>query len=238
MIDHPDLMNKSTMKTKWTRFIPSFLQDRLKTRKKSQASEEARSLDVINDEISNGPSSDKPGNKRCPTCKVREVDYAKPKSTVKSIERCTAPKGRETESVKRCLKPKEQANKPKEQANKPKEQANKPKEQANKPKEQANKPKEQANQPKEQANQPFELLLRVDPVHFGRIIGKGGKVIKSLQTRHNVNIQVPKRTTNDTVTCNQMTIKGSPKNTERAKEEILHLVNEINIKYKCNERNN
>ena len=72
-----------------------------------------------------------------------------------------------------------------------------------------------------------KISLKVDPVYYGRIIGRKGKVIKQLQSDHKVHIQLPKRMENGLANSDLITIQGTPRNIESVKAEIdliIHLV--------------
>ncbi|KAL8583524.1 hypothetical protein ACOMHN_054840 [Nucella lapillus] len=70
----------------------------------------------------------------------------------------------------------------------------------------------------------FQLQVEVDPRHHPKIIGRKGAVISKIRAEHDVNVQFPDRNEDNQ---SSITITGYEKNAEKAREEILGIVRDL-----------
>lgn len=70
----------------------------------------------------------------------------------------------------------------------------------------------------------YELKIEVNPDYHPKIIGRRGTVVSSIRTKHDVQINFPKKGDPEE---NIITITGYEQNTHTAKEEIMKIVSEL-----------
>lgn len=84
--------------------------------------------------------------------------------------------------------------------------------------------KELQAEQEDRALRSFKLVIAVDPKYHPKIIGRKGAVISQIRTENDVNIQFPDKSDENQ---DQITITGYEKNTEAAKEAIMHIVGDL-----------
>lgn len=73
----------------------------------------------------------------------------------------------------------------------------------------------------------FEVRVQVDPKFHTKIIGKNGAVIGKIRETYDVNVQLPKRSDSLAETSDEIVIIGYEEQANKARDEILSIVNEI-----------
>ncbi|KAK7477919.1 hypothetical protein BaRGS_00030828, partial [Batillaria attramentaria] len=76
----------------------------------------------------------------------------------------------------------------------------------------------------ERALKSFQLQVEVDPRHHPKIIGRKGAVISKIRADHDVNVQFPDRHEENQ---SLITITGYEDDAKRARDDILHIVKEL-----------
>lgn len=84
--------------------------------------------------------------------------------------------------------------------------------------------KELQAEQEDRALRSFKLVITVDPKYHPKIIGRKGAVISQIRIENDVNIQFPDKSDENQ---DQITITGYEKNTEAAKEAIMHIVGDL-----------